>query len=156
MEEFVPALSRIAASYARSVHDREDLLQDILLAVWRAMPTFRGEAALRTFVFRIAHNRGLRYVWNLKRHKQFLEQQTDIYPDESPGPFETVAFSEQQEKLLSAVCSLPLSLRQVLTLALEGLSHQDIAQTLGISENNSAVRLHRARDLLKKQVGGKQ
>ena len=57
-----PALRRVAASYERAPKDREDLLQEIALALWLALPRFRGECTLRSFVFRIAHNRGLTHV----------------------------------------------------------------------------------------------
>ena len=56
------ALSRLVASYARSASDREDLLQEIAIALWRALPGFRGECSERAFLFRIAHNRCMTYV----------------------------------------------------------------------------------------------
>lgn len=56
-----PALWRLTAGYARQHADRNDLYQEILLAVWRALPSFRGDASLRTFVLRIGHNRGLTF-----------------------------------------------------------------------------------------------
>ena len=154
MDEYIPALSRIAASYGRNVHDREDLLQDILLAVWRAIPRFRGKSSLRTYVFRIAHNRGLRYVWNIKMRRLNSQQVDEDLVSEAEGPADIVEASDSQKKLMIAIRRLPLSLRQVMTLALEGLGHDDIAAILGISANNSAVRLHRARDLLKSYLGG--
>src|SRR5262245_25908788 len=52
-----PALARLAASYTRSTSDRDDLLQDIAMALWLALPKFRGDCSERTFLFRIAHNR---------------------------------------------------------------------------------------------------
>ena len=154
MDEFIPALSRIAASYGRSSHDSEDLLQEILLAVWQALPRFQGKSSLRTYVFRIAHNRGLRYVWQLKMRKATDVQTPKECVSSAQGPAEIVESSDKQQRLMHAIRKLPLSLRQVMTLALEGLGHEEISQILGISENNSAVRLHRARDLLRKQLGG--
>src|SRR5215510_12930513 len=49
------ALSRLAASYTNNPSDRDDLFQDIALAIWKALPGFRGESSERTFIFRIAH-----------------------------------------------------------------------------------------------------
>ena len=51
-----PALSRLAASYTNTAHDRDDLLQEIAIAIWQALPRFRGECSERTFLFRIAHS----------------------------------------------------------------------------------------------------
>ena len=57
-----PALGRLAASYTRSAGDRDDLFQEIALAIWRALPRFRGECSERTFIFRIAHNRAISHI----------------------------------------------------------------------------------------------
>jgi len=54
-----PALWRLTAAHARTLADREDLYQEILTAVWQALPRFAGHAALTTYLHRIATNRGL-------------------------------------------------------------------------------------------------
>ena len=60
LEAHGPSLARLAASYARRASEHDDLFQEIAFAIWRALPGFRGECSERTFVFRIAHNRGCR------------------------------------------------------------------------------------------------
>src|SRR5215468_12391204 len=60
MNEYGQALSRLAASYEPVPSQREDLLQEIVLAIWQALPRFRGECSERTFIYRIAQNRGLK------------------------------------------------------------------------------------------------
>ena len=50
------SIRRLCAAYAFSAADREDLFQDIFLAVWRALPGFRGDSSVRTWLYRIAHN----------------------------------------------------------------------------------------------------
>jgi RNA polymerase sigma factor (sigma-70 family) len=62
LREYDPGLRRLAASYESLAHAREDLLQDIRLALWTALPRFRGECSMRTFVYRIAHNRSLSHI----------------------------------------------------------------------------------------------
>jgi RNA polymerase sigma factor (sigma-70 family) len=57
-----PALMRLAAAYTRTASDRDDLFQEIALAIWQALPGFRGESSERTFLFRIAHNRSVAYL----------------------------------------------------------------------------------------------
>ena len=59
LQEHGPALRRVAATYEADPARREDLFQEICLALWQALPRFREEASERTFAFRIAHNRGL-------------------------------------------------------------------------------------------------
>ncbi len=59
VDTYGPALRRLASAWERDAAAREDLLQEILLALWRALPRFRGECSEKTFVFRVAHNRRL-------------------------------------------------------------------------------------------------
>lgn len=146
------ALRRVAASYERDPSRREDLFQDICLAVWRALPGFRGEASARTFVFRIAHNRGLSHGWNQGRRRSEDLDSAGALLDPAPGPEELVSEGQRRALLVDAVRSLPVGLRQVVVLALEGLSHRDIAEVVGITENNVAVRLTRARRALKQRL----
>ena len=72
-----PSLARLAASYARRASEQDDLFQEVAFAIWRALPGFRGECSERTFVFRIAHNRGISYR---ARRRTPVEA-----ADESPG-----------------------------------------------------------------------
>ncbi|HEX3457642.1 MAG TPA: sigma factor, partial [Candidatus Baltobacteraceae bacterium] len=55
-------IKRIALSYERQAHLVEELVQDVYLAIWRALPSFRGDSSLRTFVARIATNRAVTHV----------------------------------------------------------------------------------------------
>ena len=61
-----PAMQRLATAYTNSSTDRDDLFQDIAVALWQALPRFRSECSERTFLFRVAHNRAIDY---LRRHR---------------------------------------------------------------------------------------
>jgi RNA polymerase sigma-70 factor (ECF subfamily) len=153
LQEHDRSLRRLAASYERDPARQEDLLQDIWFAVWRALPRFRNECSERTFVFRIAHNRAVSHVDHWQRRRTDLL--ADDAPIEAPEPDPEHALSQQQrhERLRGAVQALPLSMRQVVVLTLEGLSHKEVAEILGITENNVAVRLTRARAELSRRLG---
>lgn len=143
-----PALSRLAGSYTNTASDRDDLLQEIALALWRALPGFRQECSERTFLFRIAHNRAVAYLARNLRHAAPV---AEIEPhDPRPNPEAGLARQQQGERLAAAVRRLPVLYRQVVTLTLEGLEYGEIAEVLGISENNVGVRLNRARQMLRK------
>jgi RNA polymerase sigma factor (sigma-70 family) len=145
-----PSLGRLASSYESEPQAREDLLQEIRLAIWVALPRFRGESSLRTFVFRIAHNRALTHVWRRKR-AGIAEEPQDI-PDPRSSPEIDTMQRVDQSRLLEAIRLLPIPFRQILTLALEDFSHAEIAAILGISENNVAVRMNRARRQLRERL----
>jgi RNA polymerase sigma factor (sigma-70 family) len=150
-----PAISRLAFSYEAVASVREELVQEIALAIWQALVHFRGECSERTFVFRIAHNRGLSHVWRRRPPHQPLEdlEDSDQPIDPRPHPEEQAAQTDQRARLMSAIQSLPVTHRQMIVLILEGFSYAEMAEVMGITENNVAVRLTRARKALKHALG---
>ena len=149
------AISRLAFSYETVASVREELVQEIALAIWQALAHFRRECSERTFVYRIAHNRGLSHVWKRRPLHQPLEEieESDQPIDPRPHPEEQAARTDQRVRLMSAIQSLPVTHRQMIVLMLEGLSHAEIAEVMGITENNLAVRLTRVRKALKDALG---
>jgi RNA polymerase sigma factor (sigma-70 family) len=154
LREYGPALSRLAFGYEKVAGPREELTQEIALALWQALPHFRGECSERTFVYRIAHNRGLTHACR----RQPAHQPLDELPlpsepvDPRPHPEQQMAMAHQRDRLRSAIQLLPLAYRQTVMLMLEDLSHAEIADVLGITEGNVAVRLNRARKALKEAL----
>ncbi len=145
-----PALRRLALTYARTQADADDLFQDICFGLWRALPTFRGESSERTFAFRIGHNRGITFRTRQRHHEPI----DDALPDQRPGPDAVAGQALLRDRLMDVIRSLPEGQRQVITLALEDLSHAEIAEVLGVRENNVAVRLTRARQRLRQLLAG--
>jgi len=145
------ALSRLAASYVRTTPDRDDLLQDIIVAIWRALPRFRGECSERTFIFRIAHNRAIAYITRGQLPTDDADDGLEVV-DNRPNPEETLSAEQEGRRLLEAIQRLPVNHRQVVTLMLEGLSYSEIAEVLGISETNVGARLTRARQMLRARL----
>jgi RNA polymerase sigma-70 factor (ECF subfamily) len=140
--------------YEREPAGREDLFQDVCLALWQALPRFRGECSERTFVFRVAHNRGASHAWR-RRRRTMSPLETAAEPrDESPTPEQAAVTRRERADVWRAVLALPLGLRQTATLMLEGLTPREIAQVLGITENNVGVRLARARERLRSLMRG--
>ncbi|MEW6321336.1 MAG: sigma-70 family RNA polymerase sigma factor [Acidobacteriota bacterium] len=150
--EYDRAIRRLAASYERDSARQQDLVQDIWLALWQALPRFRGECSDRTFVFRVAHNRGVGHVqhWR-RRHAEPLDAEAPL-PDPGASPEHAATDRQRRERLQAAVRRLPLGLRQPTVLMLEGLSHREIGDVLGITENNVAVRLTRAKAALARDL----
>src|SRR3984885_16165746 len=115
-----PALTRLAASYTNTPSDRDDLLQEIAMALWQALPRFREECSERTFVFRIAHNRAIAHLAR-KRPAMPVQVASIDVPDPGPDPEQELVREQLGQRLTQAVRRLPVSLRQVVTLALEGI-----------------------------------
>jgi len=144
-------ISRIAGSHAKSQSEREDLEQDISLALWQALPSFRGESSVRTFVYRIA-----RYCcYRILRSRSRLK--LDEYSDEEIGDPSVcieswMNHSDEIAQLERALERLPEGSRSTLALRLEGKSYAEIADILGITERNVSVRLVRARQKIAEQL----
>ncbi|GAA0358641.1 hypothetical protein GCM10009092_23560 [Bowmanella denitrificans] len=145
-------LSRVAASYEVNSELRKELLQEIFLAVWQAMASFRGQSSEKTYILRIAHNRSVSHVASQMRHKGRDDLCVQSIADEGPGPETGLLKMTQQQALLAAVQKLPLQSRQVVTLFMEGLSYQDIAEVCGISSANAGMILNRARQTLSREL----
>ncbi len=156
LHEHDRALRRMAASYERDPSRQQDLVQDVWLAVWQALPRFRGECSERTFLFRIAHNRAVSHVDHWQRRRADALDDDAPLPAPQPDPERSLSMQQRHERLQAAVQSLPIGLRQVVVLSLEGLSHAEVAHIVGITENNVAVRLTRARAALSRLLGAQE
>ena len=152
LQEHGPALRRVAATYEADPARREDLFQEICLALWQALPRFREEASERTFAFRIAHNRGLTHGWRARGSVTADLDEAEEMADPRLDPASELEEGERRDRLREAIRRLPLVARQVVVLSLEGLSQREIGDVLGITENNVAVRLTRARKLLRQAL----
>jgi RNA polymerase sigma factor (sigma-70 family) len=148
LAQYSPALRRLCALYETNPAEREDIMQDVSFAIWRALPTFREECSEKTFVYRVAHNRVLSYRFRKRLDWAPLEVAEDI-ADSKANAEALAERNSERERLLVAVRQLPPSLRQPVVLRLEGLTDREIGDVLGISDGNVAVRLTRSRHLLK-------
>lgn len=155
LEHYRAPVARLASLYERERAEREDLAQDIWLAVWRALPGFRGDCSERTFIYRIAHNRALTHAGRHRATTAPLEEALDVL-DPGISVEERVQAASERARLLAALRRLTPVQREVVLLTLEGLPQREIAQVLGITEPNVAVRLSRARAELTRRLGGKQ
>ena len=152
LQEQGAMIKRIASSYEAEPHLAEELVQDIYLAIWRALPSFRGSSQLRTFVARIATNRAVTHVKRALKSPTSLEINEDI-PAPGDSPESRAIALDEQSKLMSAVRRLPLSYRQTAMLTLEGLTPKEIGDVLGISANAVSIRMARAKELLRILIG---
>lgn len=155
VREHGAAIRRLAFAYERDAARQQDLVQDIWMALWQALPAFRGECSERTLVFRIAHNRAVTHIKHWRRRRTEALDADMPVRDRAADPERALTDRERQDRLRAAVQALPLGLRQVVVLTLEGLSNREAGEVLGISENNVAVRLTRARSALARRLGSR-
>jgi len=138
-------VARIVSGYELRADLADELVQDVFAALWRALPSWRGDASIRTLVARIAHNIAVSHVRRAVRTRtEPLDTDTgdDVALDAGDRAVE-------RGRLLAAVRALPLPLRQAVILHLEGFSDEEAGTSLGISTGAVAVRLTRARATLR-------
>ena len=141
-------VSRIAMSYEADPALREDLVQQIFLAVWQALPSYRADASLKTFIARIAQNRAISFVAKQVRQPPTAEM-PELIETDAPTPEQSAIDANERTVLLEATRRLPLPQREVIILVLEGFSYGEIAEMLDIAPNALALRLSRAKAALK-------
>jgi RNA polymerase sigma-70 factor (ECF subfamily) len=151
--QHAPLIRRIARSYESNAARAEELVQEIHVALWQALPRFRGEASLRTFVARIAHNRAISHVAREAREPRSVALDETLHAAD-PTPEQQVTRQDLKTKLEAAVQRLPVSLKVAATLALEGFTPEEVAEVLGIGVSAASVRLHRAKEQLKDMMKG--
>jgi RNA polymerase sigma-70 factor (ECF subfamily) len=141
-----------------------DLSQEVFLSVFRTIQSFRGQSALKTWIYRICINQARnRQRWWRRRHKSdqvSLDQHVAAHgdlrqPGEHTSPDRAYARKELAEKLWTALDQLPFDQRTVIVLReIDGLSYDDIAFSLGVAVGTVKSRLTRARQTLRQQLQG--
>lgn len=147
--EFGPALTRLAKAYEANEELRRDLLQEIHLALWRSLAVFDGRCALRTWVYRVAHNVAASHVQRQRRWGTGLCGLDQI--DEKPAPDDTERSHDERgtlERLYTLIHSLKPLDREVISLFLEDLDAKSIAEITGLSPGAVATKVHRIKTLL--------
>jgi RNA polymerase sigma-70 factor (ECF subfamily) len=142
LEAYTRPLRRLCAAYMQEVPDRQDLFQEIALALWTAWPRFRAAASERTWLYRVAHNVALTYA--SKRRRQHRSEQ----PLQTTTPDPACSDHSRHLALLQSIRQLDAVDRQIVLLYLEGLSAREIEETTGMTANNIGVRLTRLRHKL--------
>jgi len=146
----LPAVRRRIGSIISNTTDADDLLQEVLMKVWRHLSTFRSESTFRTWITRVATNEVLQSRRREQR-RPLCQAISDlnILPSSCESPHQSFARVEVTEALRRAVLGLPSKYRQVLVLRdLQELDERETAQWLKLSIPAVKTRLFRARLML--------
>jgi RNA polymerase sigma factor (sigma-70 family) len=146
---------RIATVYERYPDRVDDLVQDVWIAVWQALPRLHDQTMLKSYIARITQNICVTHVRRalVRKTDPLTDSLTDTLPHPALPLDEAAAHAARLACLIEAVRSLPESLKAVASLYLEDMPIKEIALALGISESNASVRLHRAKSAIKLSLG---
>jgi RNA polymerase sigma-70 factor (ECF subfamily) len=146
-------IRRIAAVAEGNRALAQELEQEMLIAVWRALPRYRADASLKTFVARVAQYRATTHVACEARRPRTQEMH-DALASDAPDPGAQAEADDMHARVAAALRGLPAGLREVAALTLEGMSPGEIADVLGVTPNAVSLRLLRAKALLAQALGG--
>lgn len=141
----------VCMRYTRNQMEAEDVLQDSFVKVFKNIRSFRdlGENSLFNWMKRIIVNTAINYLRDQKKHRYQADVETidEIADDNSEDNFfDELRTLVSQDEILSLIRNLPEGYRMVFNLfAMEGFSHQEIADMLGVSVNTSKTQLFKAR-----------
>jgi RNA polymerase sigma-70 factor, ECF subfamily len=133
--------------------DARDVVQESYLRAWKGLPNFRGDAQFTTWMYRITANTAYTVVKRRRRHRAesldaMLEDPIELRPGAQPE--DAAESAALLERLSAGLDELPPKLRVLVVLKdIYGLSHEEIAEELGISVPAAKVRLHRGRKRLR-------
>jgi RNA polymerase sigma-70 factor (ECF subfamily) len=147
-EQFRDRLIRYLLGLGLDALDAEEVVQEVFLALFQHLQRGKSSHNLRSWIFRVAHNLGLKQRNSkLKRAQCVMATSDDLayLPiDPRPNPEEQLLNKDRQERLRAVLDALPERDRWCLSLRAEGLRYREIAQVLGISLGAVSLMLGRS------------
>lgn len=137
------SIRRLCYGYLNSACEVDDLFQEIMTNVWNSLPSFRGEAKISTWLYRIAVNTAL-----IHRRKRRPSEELPDLPDQRASAHQDLEHQERLESLHRAIGQLADQDRVIVSLLLEGLSYKEIADITGITVNYVGVKISRIKQTL--------
>ncbi|WP_421354647.1 RNA polymerase sigma factor RpoE [Aeromonas veronii] len=151
----------LVARYVNNPGDVPDVAQEAFIKAYRALPTFRGESAFYTWLYRIAVNTAKNYLTSQGRRPPSSDVEADEAESYGGGealqevstPENLALTDEIKRTVFSAIEALPEDLRTAITLReLEGLSYEDIAEIMDCPVGTVRSRIFRAREAIDKKL----
>lgn len=142
-------LYKISKMYMDNHDDQQDLFQEIVCQLWKSYDTFRNESQFSTWMYRVAVNTAIVFLRKEKRKVDKYEIASEnIKDDEGDSHIK----ESQLDHFYKAVQKLEKIDKAIIFYQLEGFSHKEIGENLGISEGNARVKLNRAKEKLKEII----
>jgi RNA polymerase sigma-70 factor, ECF subfamily len=151
---------RLAFGLLEDENEAEGVVQDAFMRLLERLDQFEGRSKLGTWLYRVAYNLSIDRLRKRRPMLSLLDENEDeaipmpaVLTDWREAPETWLASSELSQELDRAIASLPAKLKAVFILReIEGVSTEECAQVLAISESAAKVRLHRARLLLRERL----
>jgi RNA polymerase sigma-70 factor (ECF subfamily) len=150
LEKNIGIIIKIARAYSKTHHDKEDLINDITLELWKSFGQFRGDSKISTWIYRVALNTSMNY--KRKREKDRLFFLDDLQQIENQSWLTEQPDSSHSEILYQCIDELNQLNKAIILLYLDGNSHDEISDITGISKTNVGTRISRIKEQIKNSV----
>lgn len=148
-------LWKIANTYCRAGEDRDDLVQEICLQLWRAFPVYDPKRRFSTWMFRVALNTAISSLRRRQSRQRREVPLDDSRADDLAGAAQGAADAGEdprRQRLYSALRELGELDRALVLLHFEDRSHREISEVLGISESNVGTKLNRLKQTMRRKL----
>jgi RNA polymerase sigma-70 factor (ECF subfamily) len=147
LEKNIGIILKIARAYSKTAHDKEDLINDITLELWKSFGRFKGDSKISTWIYRIALNTSMNY--KRKRENDRLLFFDDLKQMENLSWLIEQEDSSHSEILYECIDELNQLNKAIILLYLDGNSHDEISDITGISKTNVGTRIGRIKEQIK-------
>lgn len=148
-ERFAPKMYGVCLRYAGNAEEAEDILQEGFIKVFRKISSYRGDGSFEGWIRRIFVNTAIEYY----RKKTYLQPITEHEENTVEGKYLSVLDSMAEKDIIKLVQQLSPGYRTVFNMyVVEGYTHKQISELLGISEGTSKSQLSRAKQILQEMV----
>ena len=148
LEKNIGIILKISRAYTTIAQDREDLINDITLELWKSFKSFNGNSKISTWIYRVALNTAMNYKRKKKNDSLFFSinefKKNDIFPW-----FVEQDNSSDIEVLYECINELNEINKAIILLYLDGNSHDEISDITGISKTNVGTRMSRIKEQIK-------
>lgn len=149
IEQHKGILFKVAKTYCRNDDDRQDLVQEMMIQIWRSIHRYNNQFAITTWLYRVSLNVAISfYRKNSTKQNLRVPLIDEVLLIQNPKPFER---EEQLELLDQFISELNDFDRALMLLYLEDKSHAEISEIMGISVTNVGTKLGRIKEKLKKK-----
>lgn len=141
---YAPRILKLCLGYTGDYAQAQDLTQETFIRVWQQLPTFRGQAQVSTWLYRIAVNTCLNHLRQAR--SRVVEPLLPHYGEQLTDPPDPTY--EAMQQLYQCISQLAQTDRLIISLVLDEQPYAEIAQIVGVSEGNLRVKIHRIKQQL--------
>lgn len=149
LKEHEGLILKVSALYTNGLEDQKDLYQEIVYQLWKSFDSFNERSKLSTWMYRVAMNTA---IYNLKSVKKRINTISIGTETERYAEVEDKSEKDKIRVLYESIQSLNLLEKGIILLYLEGKTHQEIAEIIGITPSNVGTKISRIKQKLKLQI----